>query len=97
MIKRIVKMSFHPDSIEDFKKIFENNWQQIKGFEGCSHVELLQDENQPGIFFTYSLWQSEAHVNKYRGSELFAKVWGDTKKLFNAKPEAWSVKEITFK
>src|SRR3954471_18573229 len=97
MIKRIVKMSFHPDKVEDFKKIFEKNWQLIKGFDGCSHVELLQDENQPSIFFTYSLWQSESHVNKYRDSALFGKVWGDTKKLFNAKPEAWSVKEITFK
>ena len=96
MIKRIVKMSFHPEKVQDFKNIFEKNWKLIKGFEGCSHVELLQDENQPGIFFTYSLWLSEAHVNWYRESELFANVWGETKKLFNAKPEAWSVREVVF-
>lgn len=89
-------MSFKPESVEGFKKIFETNWQRIKGFEGCSHVELLQDENQPGIFFTYSLWQSEAHLNAYRNSELFANVWGATKVLFNAKPEAWTVKQIEF-
>ena len=97
MIKRIVKMSFHPDKVEEFKKIFESNWQLIKGFEGCSHVELLQDEHQPSVFFTYSLWQSEEHVNRYRNSDLFAKVWGATKLLFNARPEAWSVREIRFK
>jgi len=34
MIKRIVKMSFVPEKIEDFKSIFENNWQYIKGFKG---------------------------------------------------------------
>lgn len=96
MIKRIVKMSFMPDKCEAFKKIFETNWTFIKGFEGCNHVELLQDENNSSIFFTYSLWLSEEHLNKYRDSELFSKVWGATKVLFNDKPQAWTVKEICF-
>ncbi len=96
MIKRIVKMSFKPESIEVFKTIFETNWQRIKGFDGCTHVELLQDENNPSVFFTYSLWQSEEHLNKYRNSELFNTVWAGTKILFNAKPEAWTVKQLLF-
>ena len=89
-------MSFKPESVEAFKIIFENNWQKIKGFEGCDHVELLQDANNPGLFFTYSLWQSEAHLNRYRDSELFNNVWGSTKILFNAKPEAWTVNQLLF-
>ena len=96
MIKRIVKMSFKPEHIEAFKTIFETNWTKIKGFEGCEHVELLQDKNNPQIFFTYSLWQSEAHLNNYRNSELFNGVWAATKALFNAKPEAWSVNQLLF-
>lgn len=96
MIKRIVKMSFQPDKVDEFKNIFGSNWQLIKGFEGCSHVELLQDENSPNIFFTYSLWQSEDHLNAYRNSELFNQVWSKTKILFNDKPQAWSVKQIEF-
>ena len=96
MIKRIVKMSFMPDKVEDFKNIFRANWKFIKGFEGCDHVELLQDKMNPSIFFTFSLWQSEEHLNAYRSSELFNRVWTDTKALFNDKPQAWSVKELTF-
>lgn len=96
MIKRIVKMSFMPEKVEAFKSIFENNWKFIKGFEGCSHVELLQDKLDPGVFFTYSLWQSEEHLNAYRNSELFSKVWSATKVLFNDKPQAWSVQEVSF-
>jgi len=96
MIKRIVKMSFAPEKVNDFKEVFKTNWTFIKGFEGCEHVELLQDENSPNIFFTYSLWQSEAHLNAYRDSELFGKVWGKTKVLFNDKPQAWTVKELKF-
>jgi heme oxygenase (mycobilin-producing) len=96
MIKRIVKMSFQPDKVEEFKALFKANWQQIKAFEGCSHVELLQDVNNPSVFFTYSLWEDEGSVEKYRQSELFSRVWSATKILFNEKPRAWSVKEITF-
>jgi len=96
MIKRIVKMSFKPEHISDFVEVFKTNWNKIKNFEGCEHVELLQDESNPNIFFTYSLWQSEEHLNKYRDSELFKIVWSKTKTLFNDKPEAWSVKELKF-
>jgi len=94
MIKRIVKMGFKPENVDVFKEIFKTNWQKIKGFEGCLHVELLQDQNDPSVFFTYSHWESEVHLNVYRNSELFAKVWGNTKILFNHKPQAWSLKEI---
>ncbi len=94
MIKRIVKLSFDPDKVEEFKTIFKNNWQQIKNFPGCSHVELLQDENHPSVFFTYSLWKDELSVENYRASQLFAGVWSATKILFNDKPEAWTVREI---
>jgi quinol monooxygenase YgiN len=96
MIKRIVKMSFHPQKVEEFKTIFSENWMFIKGFPGCSHVELLQDENDPSVFFTYSLWNSADDLDNYRNSELFTRVWGSTKRLFNDRPQAWSVKEITF-
>jgi len=96
MIKRIVKMSFAPEKVEDFKTIFKTNWQSIKEFEGCEHVELLQDRLSSTVFFTFSLWQSEEHLNSYRHSELFAKVWGATKILFNDKPQAWSLNELKF-
>jgi len=89
-------MQFRPDAVEQFKAIFEANWQQIKGFEGCSHVELLQDENNPCVFFTYSLWSSQAKLDAYRNSDLFGRVWGTTKQLFSHKPEAWSVKQVLF-
>ncbi len=96
MIKRIVKMSFQPDKVEDFKAIFKENWKFIAGFKGCSHVELLRDKIHPNIFFTYSIWENENDLNAYRDSELFEKVWSRTKVLFNEKPQAWSVDELKF-
>ena len=96
MIKRIVKMSFELEEVEKFKSIYELNWHKIKGFEGCLHVELLQDRSSPSIFFTYSNWESENHLNNYRDSILFKTVWASTKVLFNQKPEAWTLIVLEF-
>ena len=91
MIRRIVKMTFAPDKIEEFKEIFKNSKEKIRGRAGCHHLELWQDAKYPNIFFTYSHWESEDFLNAYRHSALFKGVWKDTKALFAARPEAWSL------
>lgn len=95
MIKRIVKMEFHHDKVDDFKLIFKENWKLIAGFKGCSHVELLQDNLHPNVFFTFSIWENEEALEDYRQSELFNGVWSRTKVLFNNKPQAWSLNQIS--
>ncbi len=94
MIKRIVKMEFHTDKIDDFKQVFSDSKATILSQEGCHSVELLQDINQNNVFFTYSYWDSESMLNQYRETDFFKAVWEKTKKLFNNKPFAWSVEEI---
>lgn len=94
MLIRIVKMTFEASEIENFQGIFLQNKEKIGGFEGCSHLELYQDKNNKNIFFTYSHWENEAALEKYRNSALFEGVWSKTKKLFSAKPEAWSVEKV---
>lgn len=91
MMKRIVKMTFDPEKVGDFKKVFNASCEKIRAFEGCEYLELWQDINQPNIFFTYSFWQGPEYLENYRQSELFKGVWSDTKKLFIAKPQAWSI------
>lgn len=87
-------MTFQEDKLEEFKTIFEESKARIRGFEGCHHVELLQGVEPNNIFFTFSIWDSEAALNKYRHSELFQTTWARTKILFSGKPEAWSVAYI---
>jgi len=93
MIIRIVKMTFIPEKVNDFLEVFNSSKHLIRNFEGCSHLELLNDITTNTIFFTYSYWENEEALNKYRNSELFAGVWRRTKILFAAKTEAWSVQQ----
>ncbi|MFS4481399.1 putative quinol monooxygenase [Hyunsoonleella sp. 2307UL5-6] len=91
MLTRIVKLSFKPEDIEVFLDIFESSKTLIRAFEGCEFLELYRDKHQTNVFFTYSYWVSENHLENYRNSTLFKSIWSKTKVLFNAKPEAWSV------
>ena len=94
MLVRIVKMSFHEEKIPAFLQNFELMKEKIRNAPGNQFLELYQDKNDKCIFFTYSYWESETDLNNYRNSELFDGVWTFTKKLFNAKPEAWSVEKL---
>lgn len=94
MLVRIVKMGFQEDKIEEFLSNFNQNKEKIRSFEGCNFLELYRDKNNTNRFFTYSYWESEEYLEKYRGSDLFQKVWANTKVFFNEKPEAWSVDKL---
>lgn len=94
MFIRIVKLRFHEDKIEAFLNNFEEVKQQIRNFEGNRFLELYQDKNDKRIFFTYSYWENEEALEKYRKSILFQGVWSYTKTLFSDKPEAWSVDRL---
>ena len=94
MFVRIVKMSFHEENIAAFLGNFELMKTKIRNSPGNRLLELYQDKNDPRIFFTYSYWETEQDLENYRQSELFYDVWQFTKKLFNDKPEAWSVDKL---
>ena len=94
MIKRIVKLTFRTEHIEDFKLLFQRMEQKISSFAGCQHLELWQSVKDDRVFFTYSWWENEQSLEEYRHSEFFKTTWANTKIFFDDKPEAWSVNEI---
>jgi heme-degrading monooxygenase HmoA len=95
MIIRVVKMEFEDSHIPEFLEIFAGSRSRIRSFPGCSHLQLLQDKSDSRTFFTYSHWESEDNLMAYRNSELFRSVWADTRKLFRAAPQAWSLVDQT--
>lgn len=94
MIVRIVQMTFRHEEVTSFLSLFNERKSLIRNFEGCSHLDLLQDTHHPNVFFTYSIWLSEKHLNHYRFSELFKDTWAKTKVLFADKPNAWSLQKM---
>lgn len=93
MITRIVKMHFKANEIESFLVVFEKQKEFIARFEGCTHVELLQDKKDACQFFTYSHWKNEKALELYRKSDFFRTIWSGVKLKFDQKPEAWSLEK----
>jgi heme-degrading monooxygenase HmoA len=87
-------MSFHKENIPAFMENFELMKNHIRNAPGNRFLELYQDKKNPCILFTYSYWETESDLENYRNSALFDEVWTFTKKLFNDKPEAWSVDKL---
>ncbi|NCF23344.1 MAG: antibiotic biosynthesis monooxygenase [Gammaproteobacteria bacterium] len=94
MITRIVRMHFRPEEREAFLNIFNASKDLIRHFDGCQHLRLYNEAGRPEVFFTFSVWESAAHLDAYRNSQLFEDTWTRTKALFADKPQAWSMQEL---
>ncbi len=94
MIVRIVKMTFRKEYVDDFQKLFHEVYPVISSFEGCQSVSLLQDVSDECVMMTYSIWENEESLNRYRFSEFFKQTWIRTKALFASRAEAISLRCI---
>lgn len=94
MLIRIVRMTFDPAKVEEFKYIFEESKDEIRARAGCRHLELWRDLHQDNVFITHSHWDSEAALNAYRDSELFRITWQKTKALFADRALAFSADRV---
>jgi len=93
MITRIVRMEFRPEHVDDFLAQFDTVKNLIRVFPGVRHLELHRDADQSNVFYTYSKWDGEEDLEIYRQSELFKGAWSQVKVWFDAKPQAFSLKE----
>ena len=50
MLIRIVKLTFKPENIASFERIFESSKNTILGFSGCTFLELYQDIDRANVF-----------------------------------------------
>ncbi|MFN2424519.1 MAG: putative quinol monooxygenase [Cryomorphaceae bacterium] len=91
MIHRFVKLKFARRDIPEIKPLFESIAPKVRGFEGCKYLEILYDVRDSGKVVTYSHWESEAHLETYRNSEVFQSFWSLVKPRFIKPAEAWSM------
>lgn len=87
-------MTFRPQAVDEFLTLFDDSSSRIRGFEGCHHLELWQDADQPNVFTTYSLWTDARALDVYRDSELFKVTWRRAKALFADPPKTHSQRQI---
>ena len=65
----------------------------IRHFDGCEHLELMKDVDDPLTYTTLSYWKDSVSLEKYRKSELFGGVWGTVKTLFSERSQAFTLEK----
>jgi len=90
-ITRIVKLTFKPEHISDFETFYATIRDKVASQPGCNGVTFLKEQNNTGVFFTYSNWNSEEDLNTYRNTPVFGQIWPTIKVWFGAKAEAWTL------
>ena len=90
MLLRTVRMTFRPDAVAPFLALFREARPKISAADGCEALALWADPRYPNVLTTVSTWQSRAHLDAYRHSELFETTWAKTKPMFAARPVAHS-------
>ena len=86
-------MHFTEAGVGEFLEIFRNNMAAIRAFEGCDHLELMKDMDDPLTYTTLSYWKDSESLEKYRKSELFGGVWGSVKTLFSERSQAFTLEK----
>ncbi len=87
-------MTIRPEEVDAFLALFDESSAQIRGFDGCRHLELWQDDDLPNVFTTFSLWIDAQALTAYRESDLFRTTWRRAKVLFAEPPEAFSQSRV---
>lgn len=95
MITRIVRLTIHPGRLQNFLDLFEASKSSIRAFPGCLQLSLMQDTSYPNQVSTFSTWEDDRALQKYRESELFISTWAKTKPLFAARPEVYSYRVLS--
>jgi len=94
MILRVVKMELIETKIGLFERFMSNLKDEKLRQEGCLHHDIFCDKDNNSIYFSYTIWNNEKSLKKYKKSELF-KVVSQTIRSFCVKePLAWTVENV---
>lgn len=96
MIKRIVRLQFNPDKVEEFLNVYKKHINSMAKRPECISLELLKEKGTLSTFYTFSIWESEDALHEYRSSEYFRDIWGRIKPWFSEKAQAWTLEMIKF-
>ena len=74
-IVRLIFVTVNPDQVNEAVSLWKNHCAPLMIREqGCLSEKLLECADAPGEFISYSEWDSQASIDKYRNSEAHAEI-----------------------
>jgi heme-degrading monooxygenase HmoA len=74
-IVRLIYVTVKPNQVNDAVTLWKNHCAPLMIKQpGCLSEKLLECVDAPGEFISYSEWDSQANIDKYRGSDAHAEI-----------------------
>lgn len=94
MILRIVKMEVDDTRIDFFENFMNNLSEEKLTLEGCLHHDFFCEKDNRNMYYSYTIWQSEKFLNKYKKTDLFKEVTRTLRHICIKEPIAWTVENV---
>ena len=75
MVVRLVSLRVHPDRQAELADVLATSYPQVRAVAGCRALYILQDNDDPLHYLTWSVWDAAADLDAYRGGPVYAVVW----------------------
>ena len=74
-IVRLIFVTVKSDQVKEAIDLWKNHCAPLMIKQpGCLSEKLLECVDAPGEFISYSEWDSQAHIDKYRGSDAHTEI-----------------------
>jgi heme-degrading monooxygenase HmoA len=74
-IVRLIYVPVKPNQVNDAVNLWKNHCAPLMIKQpGCLSEKLLECVDAPGEFISYSEWDTQANIDKYRGSDAHSEI-----------------------
>lgn len=86
-IVRLIYVTVKPDQVKQAIDLWKNHCAPLMIKQpGCLSEKLLECVDAPGEFISYSEWDKQASIDKYRGSEAHTEIQKHARGLQGGRP-----------
>jgi len=91
---RLLHVKVAPEARAEAERIWKNDCAPLMIKQpGCLSEKLLKCLDAPGEYISYSEWESDAAIERYRKSKDHDVIVSHSRKLQGAKAEVWRYQE----
>jgi heme-degrading monooxygenase HmoA len=85
-IVRLIYVEVKPDQVKEAISLWKNHCAPLMIKQGgCLSEKLLECVDSPGEFISYSEWDTQANIDKYRTSQTHAEIQKHARSVQGAK------------
>ena len=89
-IGRVIMITVPPESVEEAERVWKTECAPLMvRQQGCRSEKLMKSLDRPGLYISYSEWDSAEDITRYRESTDHETIQSETHALQGARAVVW--------